>query len=520
MRRNFGNYFQFNFQSFWDQSIWETSSLEHQSKRRKQNEKIQGITDLVEIKPKVFCWRWLTILAQLLNDQPHSLTDEDFQPLLKLLFDFQSTIEYPIQIQTLRRIAHVLLVKESEFNSSPLINKEFCDDMWQKIAQNASRSSATNRPNLLENTKLLQTLVAHRQLPAAYIQSILETYLSSSIPRTNQSILLIITLFQHTNIDSLDNSERLRSDTLNWLHTTSMAMELKNISSCDVIDVKLKAELSVLCLFSKVDSSFYPQSIDSHCDHKRLMDDIETKILCRCLKKMLFTESAIKSENEFQRSESLPQANQIRSIINETHSRKLESMLTDVQMTDNPFEDVINVVSSLHLFVLILNELIGYKALDQKSFEASYFTKKIKFKIEQLDLCMIRLATGRYEGKENMEIIDKLLEVLNYTVHPLLAQVIKSQSINGVVSWLKRIVNEREERNSRCLLLKSYNQLKFDQKIRFKSFSLLCYLTDGINGSDAFEVIDEMEFNLMSNGDLCIVLHLIQVRNLPLNFFS
>lgn len=189
-------------------------------------------------------------------------------------------------------------------------------------------------------------------------------------------------------------------------------------------------------------------------------------------------------------------------------------MLADVQMTDNPFEDVISVVSSLHLFVLIVNELIGYKALDQKSFDTLVFTKKIKFKVEQLDLCMIRLVTGRYDGKEKMEIIEKLMEVLNDTVHPLMAESIKSQSLNGIVSWLKHVVDEREERNSRCLLLKSYSQLKFDQKIRFKAFSLLCYLTDGINGHEAFDIINDTEFNLLSNGDLCIVLHLIQVRNL------
>lgn len=500
-------------QAYWDNSVWDTSSSEPQSKRRKQNEKLQGITDLIEIKPKVFCWRWLAILAQLLNDNPYSLTDEDFQPLLQLLFDFQATIEYPIQIKILRQIVQVLLVKESEFETSQLINREFCDGIWQKIAQNASRSSATNRPNLLENTKLLQTLVTYKQLQAAFIQSVFETYLSSSIPRTNQSIQLIITIFQHTNIDSLNNSERLRSDTLNWLHTTSMAMELKNISSCDVIDVRLKAELSVLCLFSKRDSSLLSQSADSPSDHKSDMDDIETKILFRCLKKMIFTQSTRQHINKPLRSELLPQANQIRSIMNETYLRKLESMFSDVQMTDNPFEDVINVVSSLHLFVLILNELIAYKALDQKSFDASFFTKKLKFKIEQLDMCMIRLATGRYEGKENMEIIEKLMEVLNDTVHPLLAQMIKSHSLNGIVSWLKHIVNERHERNSRCLLMKSYSQLKFDQKIRFKAFSLLSYLTDGISGSDAFEVINENEFNLQSNGDLCIVLHLIEVRS-------
>lgn len=499
------------FQAYWDQSVWETSS-EHQSKRRKQNEKLQGIIDLVEIKPKVFCWRWLTILAQLLTDNPGCLTDEDFQPLLQLLLDFQSTIEYQIQLQTLRRIVQVLLVKEPEFCASQMVNNEFCDSIWHRIVQNASRSSATNRTTLLENTKLLQTLVTHKQLQVASIQSILETYLSSSIPRTNQSIKLIIAIFQHTNIDSLANSERLRSDTLNWLHTTSMAMELKNISSCDVIDVKLKAELSVLCIFSKVDLNFLIQSTDADpSEHKCQMDKLETKILFRCLKKMIFTE--LSTGNESFRTDTLPQAHQIRSIINETYSRKFESMFSDVQMTDQPFEDVVNVVSSLHLFASVLNAMVAYKALDEKSFQTSFFTKKIKFKVEQLDLCMIRLATGRYEGKENMEIIEKLMEVLNDSVHPLLASIIKSHSLNGIVSWLKRIVSAQEERTSRCLLLKNYSQLKFDQKIRFKAFSLLCYLIDGVSGVDSFEVIDEYEFNLKSNGDLCIVLHLIQVRN-------
>lgn len=502
-------------QAFWDKSIWETSSSDQQNKRRKQNERVQAITDLIEIKPKVFCWRWLAVLAQLLNDHPYHLTDEDFQPLLQLLLDYQSTIELPIQIQTLRRMVQVLLIKESEFITSPLINKEFCDGIWLKIAQNASRSSVTNRPNLLENTKLLQVLISHKQqLPTSFIQSTLDTYLSSTIPRTNQSIRLIIAIYKHMNIDSLDHSERLRSDTLNWLHTTSMAMELKNISSGDVIDVKLKAELSVLCLFSKVDSfSICSQSIDccySSSDHNIQMADMETKILFRCMKKMIFAQSMNVETNG---SDPLPQANQLRSIVNEGYSKKFESMLADVQMTNNPFDDVINVVSSLHLFVSISNVLIAYKALDQKSFDASYFTKKIKFKIEQLDMCMIRVTTGRYEGKENMEIIEKLLDVLNDTIHPLLVQVIKAHSLNGIVGWLNHIVNEKQERNSRCLILKNYSQLKFEQKIRFKAFSLLCFLTDGITGMDAFEVINEYDFNLMSNGDLCIVLHLIEVSH-------
>ncbi|KAJ6636448.1 Serine-protein kinase ATM, partial [Pseudolycoriella hygida] len=493
--------------AFWDMSVWDTSSSEQASKRRKQSDKIQGITERIEIKPKVFCWRWLSILTQLATDHPCYITDEDFQPLLQLCFDFQSTIELPIHIQTLRRLIQVLLVKELEFDKSSLVNKAFCDDLWEKIARNATRSSATNRPNLLENTKLLETLVTYKQLPSAFIQSIFDTYLSSSIPRTNQSILLLIAIFQHVHVDALNNSERLRSDTLTWLHTTSMAMELKNISSCDVIDVQLKAELSVLCLFSKIDSNVSSRSKHSPFDDKSNMSDTETKILFRCLKKMIFAQSI---DRETVHCEPLPQANEIRSIINETILKKLEAMLLDVEMSDNPFEDAINVLSLLHLFVLILNELIAYKAMDQKSLDASYFTKKMKFKIEQLDLCMIRLVTSRYEGKENMELIEKLLEVMNETVHPLLTQIIKSHSLKGTINWLKHVVNEREERNSRCLLLKSYNQLKFDQKIQYKAFTLLCFLSDGINGEDAFDVIDEFEFNLLSNGDLCIVLHLIQ----------
>lgn len=484
--------------------------MEQQSKRRKQNDQIQGITDLIETKPGVFCWRWLAILAQLLDDHPESVNDEDYQPLLQLLFDFQGTIESPIQIATLRRIVHVLLVKAPEFETSQLVNMEFCDGIWQKIAQNALRISATNRPNLLENTKLLQTIVAYKHLPAIIVQSIMETYLS--IPRTNQSISLIIAIFQHINVDSLDNSDRLRSDTLNWLHTTSIAMELKNISSSDVIDMKLKAELSVLCLFSKVDAHNFLQPRDSPSEHKTNMEDIERKILFRCLNKMIFTQTRAHGIDKSERSESIPGANEIRSIINEIYLRKFESMMTDVQMTDNSFEDVINVVSSLHLFVLILNELMAYKAMDEHSLNASYFAKKMKFKVEQLDMCMTRLATGRYESKENMDIIEKLMEVLNHTVHPVLSQIIKSQTLGGIVSWLNHIVNDRRERDSRSLLFKAYNQLKFDQKIRFKAFSLLCYLTDGINGVDSFEIINEYEFNLSSNGDLCIVLHLIQVR--------
>lgn len=460
----------------------------------------------------MFCWRWLAILAQLLNDHPECVNDEDYQPLLQLLLDFQPTIEFPIQIHTLRRIVQVLLVREPSFDTSKVINKDFCDGIWLKVAQNALRTSANNRPNLLENTKLLQTLVTHKQLPATFIQSIFETYLSSSIPRTNQSISLIVAIFQHVNIDSLGNSDRLRYDTLNWLHTTSLAMELKNISSCDVIDVKLKAELSILCLFSKVDASICLQPKDLPSEPNTIMADIQVKILFRCLKKMIFSQLHQNRMDERAYSESLPEPYQIRSIINENHSRKFEAMLTDVQMTDNPFEDVFNVVSSLHLFVLLLNELITYQALDQHSLDSSYFAKKMKFKVEQLDLCMIRLATGRYEGKENMEIIEKLLEVLNETVHPVLVQIIKSHSLNGIVDWLNHIVNERRERHSRCLMRKTYDQLKFDQKIRFKAFSLLCYLSDGINGSEAFEIINEYEYNLMSNGDLCIVIHLIKVR--------
>lgn len=492
--------------------MWENSSTEQQSKRRKYTDKLQGITDLVEVKTGVFCWRWLAILAQLLIDHPESVTDEDYQPLLQLLSDFQGTIELPIQIQTLRRIAKVLLIREPTLESSKYINENFCDNIWQKIAQNATRTSATNRPNLLENTKLLRDLVTHKRLPSTFIQSIFGTYLSSSIPRTNDSISLIIGIFQYTNIDSLDDSDRLRTDTLNWLHKTSMAMELKNISSCDVIDVKLKAELSALCLFSKIDVTIIPQPSDPFSEYKTTVEDLETKILFRCLKKLIFTTPSNHDVVD-EGLNSLPQPNQIRSIINENYLRKFEAMLVDVEMTNSPFEDLMNVVSSLNLFVLLLDQLIAYGALDQQSLSTSYFTKKMKFKVEQMDMCMIRLASGRYEGKENMEIIEKLLEVLNDTVHPVLAQIIKSHSLNGIVNWLNDVVIDRHERNSRCLLLKTYDQLKYDQKVRFKAFALLCYLTDGVSGDEAFEVINQYEFNLSSNGDLCIVLHLIQVSH-------
>lgn len=62
-------------------------------KRVKRAYKMQALLDNITMfnskTNKKYCWRWFIILAELIHQYPESVLEEDYQPLLDLLCNYQ-----------------------------------------------------------------------------------------------------------------------------------------------------------------------------------------------------------------------------------------------------------------------------------------------------------------------------------------------------------------------------------------------------------------------------------------------
>lgn len=449
----------------------------------------------------------MSIFAHLLESQPLCVQAADIQPIVQMLHDFQLTIQYPVQVIVLHRIVRVLLDRDLH-KSSHLINDEFFNEIILKIAQTAFRTSSLNL--LSENIRLLRQIVSSNQtLPNNFIESIVKTLLSNSIRKSNESVLLLIDIFKHYNVDLLSSAYRVQ--TMKWLLKTDQV-----VLNFESIRVEYVAELTALCIFSKIDKMIIKpsKSLDILMgEFAQYEKTLRKQLNFKSLTQLIVCQKAdIRNDQQ----QMLPLPNAIKSVLNETYFQNLFDILNpdkELEETANSLDSFNRVTSTLVLYLHLLNTLIAYESIDKLSLTKTFLCKKAHFKVEQLDMCVGKFATfSEFTDKDSLDVMESISSVFSRNFHPILIDVILSQHMPETVRWLRdRVVNSDPAMDSKSIALRTVDELNCPNRIRYEAFTLLTFFEHGLNDVPAFDVIEEYGFNLNSNTDLLILQSLIKV---------
>lgn len=469
----------------------------------------------------------MAILSQLLFDYPTLLQIDDYQPLLKLLTDFQPTIQFSVQANIFNALVSTLLSKETDLKTkSSMISATFCSDHWFKIMQLAFKNSATNNTTTQVNLKLLQILINNKiTISHEFLATIIREILSNSIKKSNLSLELLISIFRNVNTDLFENAHEIKTALINWLSPKVKASELKRVIANDEkLDLRLISELNVLCVLSKMEmitKSMTKSIKESDCDDfTATIQHLEHHFSYLVLNKLIVIDGLTENTDHLTATNlfALPATDSIKAVFNETFYADLEKILNpddNCPSTANVTDDFMIVSSSLGTYVNVLNQFLAYQSMDTDKYKKSFLTKRILLKIEHLNLIVERF--GKLDQSDVSDILEKLELIWNENLHPILRQHVFEPNYNKtLIKWLTSQLSSRPRANSTTLcVLKSINEMPFNEKIQLRCLTLLAYFSayGDENALIAFRKIEEFIWNFKCNEDLFIILELVKVSD-------
>lgn len=453
----------------------------------------------------------MKIIYDVIEKNPDFCTAADFQPLLQILVDFQTKIEHQIQVQILVKFCAFLMIKEPDYANSTLINKEFCQNIWNEIAQTAYRGSFNT--SLSDNLTLLSLFYVHNHVPLTSLtEAILTNILSNSLPKNNKSVQLIIIIFQNVNLNALENVENVNQKILNWLH--QKRLDLRNLySNMDSLSLDLVSELSVLCIFSKIKQmpriSVYKSTAT---EYEQSINNLKKNLKFKALSQLIVED--LDSTNKFTKiviinESALPKPNELKSVIHEEFFEHLFKILNEQQelASDKHVETIISLSSSIALHLNILNQMIAYESLDTDRFHKTFLAKKAAFQLEQIQMSLVHLNPDQ---PDLIEILNSFLEIFNQKLHSKLYELINQTDLRVLIQWIGNKVVWQDQRHSKYIELKTkFTELASNHQIRYKAFMILSYFVQETNGEESLKILSEYEFNFYSNADLFIIHELL-----------
>lgn len=524
---------------FWESAVWSseergTSSgetvdvemCEPQRKRQKRPDRLQGVMNVVETQPGVYCWRWMCILANMLSAYPTCLRADDRGAVLRMLHAWQLTIRFPVEVETLCCIAVTLLKAEPAPVAGGPVEEARCDDFWYKIAQTAFRTTAASL--LPANVELIRQLVLRKRcLPDGFLETMLRTFLSNAIPKSNATVRLVAAILRHNSVDALDRADvkEMRYAVMDWLHRRKIVTV-----RTERMEMPLVAELTALCLFTKIDASVV-RTLDASEDvterkkgkFTTFLQDLQRDMLFKSVRRLIVAERDIHQPVETNRRRRrrqrppLPQADNLLAVINEQHFEHLFEILKPDREMPAQEDNLIAfyfVTDALLMYLHLLDQLIRYAALDQERLEKTFLAKKCLFKLEQLEMCVLRFRDQHdFSLKDSIDVLERLRTIFDGDLHPVLAEMVRSRALVNVVGWLQQRLelNSKRMRDSREVFLRSVGQLNDTNLVRYETFAALANVAEGASETLAFGVMAEFDFNLQNNTDVLIVLHLLRV---------
>lgn len=401
---------------------------------------------------------------------------------------------------------------------------ESCYEIWFKIAQAAFRTSASFNLVLAENLRLIQLLITnkHRYIPNTFLSTVLQTIISRQIPKSNEAVKVACAIYRSCNIEAIGDDSELRYNTMAWLYTKRTADSL-----CETEAIKLEwiAELSVLCVFTKIDIDLVimnsqMDSCASADNYKCFILNLRRNLLYKSMTRLIALHQDAENVG---RKQGLPQLGQLKSVINEQYFEKLFEILDDYdkfELTDNHASDFLAVAAALKLRLRLLDEFLLYESLDAERISDTFLHKQIGLNLDYLELCVQRYAEqspSMFAEKECMDIVNNLFSFLvNTRHHNVLAKRIIDHPFASMIVWLKIQTQRSSCLNSRSFSMYTLNDLNCENQMRYKALAVVAYFAEGYNERESIAVLSDHNFNFKSNTDLFMVLQLTRVSSVSI----
>ncbi|XP_055549557.1 serine/threonine-protein kinase ATM [Wyeomyia smithii] len=508
---------------FWHDEFWNPPVSDNGgvSKKIKRANKLQSLMDLIgsdSIQPE---WRWLVVLAEIVDRCSAVLEEEDYHPLLDLLSTIQPKLTLSIQLKAFRLCCKALVKFEQQdrFIKSTLINATRCAELWHNITECCFRCSTSNSKSSAINHQLLQFLIVSRKYPSvAFLNSILQAFYAYSIDRTNNNVATVRTLLETVPLEVFGPVQETVENVFNYLFPKSRETQAKGIlHKKERLDACLVARITVDCVVTKHNRSgcndggaiVYGLQSDQYVELNEQLRSLEENILLKRMEKLITISTT-------------PLMNVVTdkpTVTYNIHEKNFEMLcaVTNFEKHTLPTENdalcngLITIVCDVELYLQILNDLLIHSALNEGTFSNCLITKKIAFKTQELEIGFERLRS--WTVLELSELSCRLLAIFSGSYHPLINQMIKTTNFTNLFEWLFKNTKISLERDSRYIDLLSFESLKKEQINQHNLLLIIAHYMkyDGVHTTKAKDFLDQVQLNIESNIDLFHIFQMSQV---------
>ncbi|XP_055632335.1 serine/threonine-protein kinase ATM [Toxorhynchites rutilus septentrionalis] len=509
---------------FWHDEVWlqRDEPDGNSAKRIKRANKLQSLMDLIEVDISKPNWRWFIILAEIVERCPAVVEENDYQPLLHLLSTIQPKLQFSSHVKSFRFCCLALLNYENNatFQKSVIIDKNQCAELWLKIIETCFRCSTSNNKCASDNHCLLRLLITHRKYPSAtFLNSILNAFYCYSIDRKNVNIETIATILETIPLESLGNVQEMVEKLLNYIFPSSREAQAKAIlNHQEQLDMKLLANVSINLSVTKHQhkdceqaQKYRPRTKYFETNH--MVRDIEENILLRSIQKLLEVNIIKQDPQPLQKAVPLVTYN-----IHEANFGMLCAVLNSEK--HNPADkSLINIIRDIELFLVILNSFLAHNAFTKDGFEKCLLTKKLAFKIQEMDFAFGAVENRDLIMLELHEISTGLLVIFQGPYHEFINQMIAKSNFTNILKWILKNARNLPNDDSDVTEFLQYRKLS-KQQLHHHNLLLVVAHYMKYHGTHTMKLqtfLDSTIFNMYNN---LVIFHVMKMSEILVDHSS
>lgn len=360
---------------------------------------------------------------------------------------------------------------------------------------------------------ILQLLISNHKYPSiAFLSGILQAFYTYSIERTNTNVGTIQTILNVVPLEAIGNVQEVVEKLLNYLFPKTRETLAKGIlHNKEMLDMRLLAKISVLCSVTKhhkgndddltdeVEGSFHiPENKYEEVDET--IRKIEEDILLKSAEKLLVVRSIQQKSSETLDTD----------VFYNIHEHNFEMLCTSLNFEKHtlPAENdalgkgLNNIIGDVELYLAILNDLLQHNALGRDSFEKCLITKKIAFKVQEMEMGFDRLRT--LTPVELGEMSSRLLTIFQGPYDERINEMLKASNFTSMLKWMFKNIRTAPERNSKTIEALKASDLNREQSNQHNLLLIVAHYMkyNGVNTDDVKVFLDQIDFNVDSSIDL------------------